>query len=62
MVQVAVPEELVESEMPEPFIIESLHGANAVAFEFFRQKGMDYPLAEAEELVDKIEERMNKKS
>ena len=60
MVQVAVPENVVESSDPEDFVIESLYGANAVAFEFFRQKNMDFPLAEAEQLVAKIESRMKK--
>lgn len=60
MVQVAVPENVVESENPEDFVIESLYGANAVAFEFFRQKNMDFPLAEAEQLVANIESRMKK--
>ncbi len=60
MVQVAVPESVVESANPEEFVIESLYGANAVAFEFFRQKNMDFPLAEAEKLVASIESRMKK--
>ena len=60
MVQVAVPENIVESANPEDFVIESLYGANAVAFEFFRQKNMDFPLAEAEQLVASIESRMKK--
>ncbi|MDR6411295.1 hypothetical protein [Paraburkholderia terricola] len=29
----------------------ALHGANAMAFEFFRQKGESFPLREAENLV-----------
>ncbi len=60
MVQVAVPENVVDSSDPKDFVIESLYGANAVAFEFFRQKNMDFPLAEAEQLVAKIESRMKK--
>lgn len=58
MVQVVVPETIVESESPKGFVIESLYGANAVAFEFFRQKNMDFPLAEAEQLVASIESHM----
>ena len=54
MVQVAVPEEMVSSNSALEFIVDSLHGANAVAFEVFRQKGMDYPLRKAEELVASI--------
>lgn len=55
MVQVAVPDELVQSASPDVFVMESLYGANAIAFEFLRQKGMQFPLAEAEKLVSEIE-------
>lgn len=55
MVQVAVPESVVDSATPEVFLIESLYGANVIAFEFFRQKGMQYPLVDAEKLVSEIE-------
>jgi hypothetical protein len=58
MVQVAVPEELVNSPGLTDFAIESLRGANAVAFEFFRVRGLEFPLREAEELVDQITERV----
>lgn len=60
MVQVAVPRSVVESANPEEFVIDSLYGANAVAFEFFRQKNIDFPLADAEQLVASIESRMKK--
>lgn len=55
LIQVAVPLEAIESDRPEDFVIESLYGANAVAFEFFRQKRIEFPLAEAEMLVSQIE-------
>ena len=58
MVQVAVPEDAVESPAPEDFVIGSLYGANAVAFEFFRQRKIEYPLADAEALVEQIESRI----
>lgn len=55
MIQVAVPEQIVQPTTPIMFVIESLHGANAVAFEFFRRKGMQFPLADAEKMVAEIE-------
>jgi hypothetical protein len=55
MIQVAVPEKIVQSTTPSMFIIESLYGANAIAFEFFRQKGIHFPLGDAEKLVSEIE-------
>lgn len=60
MVQVAVPQEVVDSATPEDYVIESLYGANAVAFEFFRQKQMQFPLAEAEQLVKSIASSVSK--
>lgn len=56
LVAVPVPEEEVSNDDVMDFLIESLHGANAVAFAFFRRKGMDYPLKEAEALVAEIRE------
>lgn len=54
LVQVAVSPEAVHSDTALDDVIEALYGANANAFEFYRQKGMDYPLAEAETLVGEI--------
>lgn len=51
VVQVAVPPQIVHSETALAFIVQSLHGANAMAFEFFRQKGDEFRLRDAEELV-----------
>ena len=56
MVQVALPDEVVSSDRAIHFIIEALHGANAVAFDVYQKKGMQYPLREAETVVNKIEE------
>jgi hypothetical protein len=60
MVQVAVPANMIDSPSLKDELIESLHGANAVAFEFFRQKGMQFPLADAEDLVLRIKDRMER--
>jgi hypothetical protein len=57
VVQIAVPAEIAKSADPVPFIIDGLRSANAMAFEFFRQKGEEFPLREAEALVSKIEQR-----
>lgn len=54
LVQVGVPEEMVHNDAALDYVIEELYGANALAFEFYRQKKMDYPLADAEKLVGEI--------
>lgn len=54
LVQVAVPANVVESKAALDFVIQELHGANALAFEFYRQKKMEFPLAEAAQLVGRI--------
>jgi len=54
LVQVAVPEDVVERETALDFVIRELHGANALAFEFYRQKKIEFPLADAEQLVGRI--------
>ena len=51
VVQVAVPAVAVSRAQFTAFLIESLHGANAMAFEFFRQKGESFLLREADRLV-----------
>jgi hypothetical protein len=54
LVQVAVPEEMVRSKSALDYVIKELYGANALAFEFYRQKGIDFALADAEKLVAEI--------
>ncbi len=54
LVHVAVPVDIVESDAALDFVIRELHGANALAFEFYRQKKMEFSLADAEQLVDRI--------
>jgi hypothetical protein len=54
LVQVAVPADVVESDAALDFVVRELHGANALAFEFYRQKKMEFPLADAEQLVGRI--------
>ncbi len=54
LVQVGVPEEMVYAQTALDYVIEELYGANALAFEFYRGKKMDYPLADAEKLVGEI--------
>jgi len=55
MVQVAVPREIVDAQSCAAYVVESLFGANALAFEFFRRKKIAFPLADAERLVVGIE-------
>lgn len=55
VVQIPVPKKVVEgSADPVAFIVDALRGANAMAFEFFRRQGEEFPLRDAEALVDKI--------
>jgi hypothetical protein len=54
VVQIPVLNETLNGDNLEDFLIESLHGANAMAFEFFRQKGEEFPLNEADNLVKTI--------
>ena len=51
VVQVAVPATVVAGSNVNAFLIDSLRGANAMAFEFFRKKGVEFPLRQAEDLV-----------
>lgn len=62
MVQVAVPKDQVNSPTLKQYLIDSLHQANAVAFQFFHQKGLVFPLADAESLVQRIAERLDSES
>jgi len=58
VVQIAVPIDILSLEDPSSFIIEGLRGANAMAFHFFQEKGEDFPLAEAEFVVTKVQQRL----
>lgn len=60
VVQIPMPEKVAKGMADQvTFIIDSLRGANAMAFEFFRQRGgTEYPLRDAEALVSKVAERI----
>lgn len=58
VVQIAVPRDVAAAGNPAEFIVGGLRGANAMAFEFFRQKGDEFPLRQAEEMVTAIAERL----
>lgn len=58
VVQIPVPKKVAEGADQVAFIVDGLHGANAMAFEFFRQRGESFPLREAEALVGKVAERI----
>ncbi|WP_313101974.1 hypothetical protein [Brevundimonas sp.] len=57
VVQIAVFEDDLRAG-PEHAVTYGLHGANAMAFEFFRQKGECFPLADAEQMVAKVRQRL----
>jgi hypothetical protein len=58
VVKVAVPTNAVNESKMIDFIVESLRGSNAMAFEFFRQKGESFPLRAAEDLVTQLADRL----
>lgn len=58
VVQISVPLQVVQS-VSAGFIKGALHGANAMAFEFFRQKGESFPLRDAEALVELLAPNRN---
>lgn len=60
-VEVPVPRKFVESSAATAFIVESLHGANAVGFDFFRRRGGEsFALAKAEAIVEEVGEALRK--
>ncbi len=61
MVQVAVPSELLDSPALTEFLLESLEIASELGSEFFRRKGLDFPLADAKHLVQRIRKRVDSK-
>jgi len=59
VVQIPVPKGIVErADQQVQFIVDALHGANAMAFEFFRQRGENFPLRAAEALVQEVSARI----
>jgi len=54
LISVAVPEEIVHSDQALEFVIQSLHTANGLAFQIFHRKGIEFPLQEAEALIDLV--------
>jgi len=59
MVKVAIPPELVNSSDLKDYVLQSLHRANAVGYDFFRKKGLVFPIADANAVVDRIKERLD---
>jgi hypothetical protein len=59
VVQIPMPKNVAEGTADQVgFIIDALRGANAMAFEFFRQHDEKFPLREAEILVGEVAERV----
>lgn len=53
---IAVPQEQIDNPALMDYLLLELRGCNAMAFEFYRQKGLVFPLLEAETLVTKVAE------
>jgi hypothetical protein len=58
VVKIAVPTAIAAGGKQAEFIVDALRGANAMAFEFFRQQGQEFPLREAETLVSSVADRL----
>jgi hypothetical protein len=56
--EVVVPGDVMLQENPSDFLVDCLQGANAIAFEFYRKRGIDFALAEAEDLMERIRRRL----
>ena len=59
VVKIAVPKKVLQENDLAKFVIDSLFGANAMAFEFFRQRDEEFPLCEAEAWVAGIANKLN---
>lgn len=59
VVKIAVPKRALQENDLAKFVVDSLYGANAMAFEFFRQRDEEFPLREAEAWVAAISNMLN---
>ena len=58
VVEIAVPQAVVDAENLRDPIVDGLRMANAAAFHFFDEKGLKFPLRGAEELVSQVREQL----
>jgi hypothetical protein len=58
MVQVAVPSRVVNPRALRQRLLDGLDNANDLAFQFFRRKGLSYPLARGKALAQQIRKRV----
>lgn len=57
-VEVSLPQSAVNDPNPIALLLLELRGCNAMAFEFYRQRGLVFPLVEAEALVSRVAESL----
>ena len=57
-VEIAVLQSVIDEGRLRDAIVLGLGGANAVAFHFFDEKGMEFPLRDAEALVTRVGEEL----
>ena len=62
VVRIAVPEEVVKSGDHLTFLLKSLHEANAMAFKLLAEKGIEFPLAAADKLVELVATKLGTSS
>ena len=58
VVEIAIPQMVVEAVNLRDPIVNGLRMANAAAFHFFHDKGIKFPLRDAEELVSLVEDQL----
>jgi hypothetical protein len=54
VVELAIPSAVAQEKNLRDPIVEALHSANAAAFHFFEEKGLVFPLREAEAMVAQV--------
>ncbi|WP_157257176.1 hypothetical protein [Methyloversatilis discipulorum] len=59
---VAVPAKRINERELVPYLLNELHGCNAMVFEFYRQKGLVFPLRDAESLLAMVAESLEGRS
>ena len=58
VVEIAIPRSVADSKNLRDPIVRGLQMANAAAFHFFDDKGMEFPLRDAEALVTRVSEEL----
>lgn len=60
LIQVPLPVNAMSMEEVRAFVVTALHKANALAFHFYQDREMQFPLRQAEELVANLEAELQR--